>query len=273
MTVKGIDISLGEKKRGPWFDPVIAFLAVIILCAAGLFWLYGLQLAKEIVAKKSEVAEVTGQINELKDKVPQINQLKTDIENIKRDTDSIRVLKNDPLKYSNLLVEVSLLTPQNIWFTSINIAPDTRTVSFSGIAALYKDLKPLEAIAQFMRALSSKSRYFIDANLASASSGTVGATPTYTFQIDSHYDSAKAAEVQVTTPQTPGFAPPPPGTAPGESPSPGAASPGASPGTGTVPPGASAAPGAGMPSSGAPPPAGAEPVPGAPAAPGVGGSR
>ena len=120
---------------------------------------------------------------------------------------------------------------------------DLQTVTLSCQSVEYGGQKPLESIAQSMKAFQN-SRYFKDATLSSTSSGKLDSLTTFSFQLETHYDADAALKSpdQIAPRSAPSGAP---GAAPGAAPS------GAPAGASAPAPGASGAPAAAGP-SGAP---------------------
>lgn len=195
MTIK-VDLLPTERKKFG-FDPVIAFLVIIIAIFVVGFYVYGTQLDRKIEAKNGEIAQVEQKIAQLKNQLPIIEELKKENAQLQQQIDTVKSLRYDPIRYSNLLDEISLLIPKNVWLQSISIDPATNLVSMSGTAMQMPGVRPLESIAGFMKSLQ-KSRFYRDATLANTSRGTVKTAEeeivTYGFQIESHYDPRAAEE-------------------------------------------------------------------------------
>lgn len=241
MTIK-VDLLPTEKKRFG-IDPVwIVLVLVIILCTIA-FFVYGKQLEGAIATKEQEVHEVEAKITEDRGKLPGIAKMKGENDKLSAQINTIKGLKNDPVRYANLLWEIAEVLPANVWVTSINIEPSTQTVTLSGQSVEYGGQKPLESIAQSMKAFQN-SRYFKDATLSSTSSGKLDSLTTFSFQLETHYDADAALKSpdQIAPRSAPSGAP---GAAPGAAPS------GAPAGASAPAPGASGAPAAAG-SSGAP---------------------
>lgn len=246
MTIK-VDLLPTEKKRFG-IDPVwIVLVLVIILCTV-VFFVYGKSLETSIQSKEQEVHKVETEISDLRGKLPGIAKMKTDNEKLSSQIDTIKGLKNDPVRYANLLWEIAEILPSNVWVTSINIEPTQTAVTLTGHAVEYGGQKPLESIAQTMRAFQN-SRYFKDATLSSTSSGEQIGLKSFSFQLETHYDQGAALKSpEELAPRTS------PSAAPGgaSAPAPGTAAPG---GEAAAPPadgGAPAGTSSGAPNAGAP---------------------
>jgi Tfp pilus assembly protein PilN len=198
MTIK-VDLLPTERKKFG-FDPVIGFLLLIIVIFTIGFWVYGTSLVKKIDTKKQEIAEVDNKIKELEKKLPIIEQLRAKNRELEQQINTIKNLVYDPIRYSNLLDEVSLILPRNIWISTLSIEPSTNSVTMNGTAVAMENQKPLESIGRLMKNLQ-KSRFFRDATLSSTSTTKVAEIYMgFTFQIETHYDPDAAAKV--TTEQT-----------------------------------------------------------------------
>ena len=168
----------------------------------------------------------------MKAKLPNIDKLKSDNARIQQQIDTIKGLKNDPVRYANLLWELTEILPRNTWITSINVEPGTRSVTFGVTALALGGAKPLETIADLMRNVQN-SRYFVDATLSGTSQVGSGDSSGYTFQLETHYDENAALKPPEEVPlkgTSPAAAPAPSGTSvppPGQ-PGAGKASPAAS---------------------------------------------
>lgn len=254
MTIKVDLLPTKEKKFG--IDPVMIFLVlVIIICTFG-FFVFGKSLENSIAAEEKAVAALEATIAELKLKLPNIDKMKAENGKLKQQIDTVQGLKNDPVRYANLLWEIGDVLPGNCWVNSITIDPATKAVVLSGTSAQVGNLRPLESIAALMKNLMN-SRYYVDATLSSTSQTSVSGMNSYSFQIETHYDDAAALKSPeqvplkgaISTPSpAPGSVPPIPASA---APSIPAASPAAS-GVPGASPAASGAPEASPAASGAP---------------------
>jgi Tfp pilus assembly protein PilN len=237
VTIK-VDLLPTERKRFE-FDPMLALMLVIIAICVVLFWLWGIHLERQIASRQAEITVVDQKNEEYKSKVPVIEDLKKKNDQLRSQIFTIKNLRYDPIRYSNLLDEISMVVPKNSWLNSLSIEPQSgNTVVMSGLAVEWEGMKPIEAIASLMENLQEgHSRYFKDASLASTSMSKIADFYTaYSFQIESHYDAEKAGQIvakPVTQPvQAPVPAPAPGGSQPSAAPvqpGPPAASPGAPP--------------------------------------------
>jgi Tfp pilus assembly protein PilN len=197
MAIK-VDLLPTERKRFG-FDPVIAILIVLIALAVVVFYYFGVKLEKDIADKRAQITKVDQDIVSLQSQLPIIEKLKKENQELENQINTVKSLRYDPIRYSNLLDEVSSLLPNNMWLSSLSIEPGQSKVSMSGTAAAMPGIKPLESISGFMKSVQ-RSKYFKDASLSSTSKGTVtinGVTYTsYSFGIDMTYDPKAAEQVE-----------------------------------------------------------------------------
>ena len=194
MAIK-VDLLPTERKKFG-FDPVIAILIVLIAASVVVFYYVGVKFEADIQAKKDEIGKIEANIQDIKHKLPKIKELKKENEDLEKQINTVKSLRYDPIRYSNLLDEISFLLPKNMWVASITIEPGQTKVSISGTAAALPVIRPVESIGGFMKNVQ-KSRYFRGASLSSTSRGKTSIAGTsytsYSFGIDMTYD-AKAAE-------------------------------------------------------------------------------
>lgn len=194
MAIK-VDLLPTERKKFG-FDPVIAILIVLIALAVVVFYYFGVKLEKDIADKRAHITRVDQDIVSLQSQLPIIEKLKKENHELENQINTVKSLRYDPIRYSNLLDEISSLLPNNIWLSSLSIEPGQSKVMMSGTAAAMPGIKPLESISGFMKSVQ-RSKYFKDASLSSTNKGSVtvkGVTYTsYSFGIDMTYDP-KAAE-------------------------------------------------------------------------------
>jgi Tfp pilus assembly protein PilN len=260
MTIK-VDLLPTEKKRFG-IDPVWIFLVLVIILFTVGFFVYGKSLETAINNKEQEVKKVETEINDLRGKLPGIAKMKAENEKIAQQINTIKGLKNDPVRYANLLWEISDIMPSNVWVNSINVEPSQQSVTMTGQAIDYGGARPLESIAQTMRAFQN-SRYFKDATLSATSTIDYEGYHGFSFQLETHYDQDAAlknpSQIQPKSVPSgaPGVAPgatpaaPPTAPHPASSAAPAATSPSGAPASGAPSSSASAAP-SGVPASGAP---------------------
>lgn len=194
MTIK-VDLLPTEKKRFG-IDPVWIVLVLVILIFTVVFFSYGKKLEADISAREQDVHKIESEINELRGKLPGIAKMKTENDKLAAQIQTIKGLKNDPVRYANLLWEIADILPENVWVGNINIDPGSQSVTMSCTAIEYQSagglLKPLESIAQTIRAFQN-SRYFKEATMSSTTAGKNSAgVPMWTFSLDTHYDADAA---------------------------------------------------------------------------------
>jgi len=197
MAIK-VDLLPTERKKFG-FDPVIAILIVLIALAVVVFYYFGVKLEKDIADKRAQITKVDQDIVSLQSQLPIIEKLKKENQELENQINTVKSLRYDPIRYSNLLDEISSLLPNNMWLSNLSIEPGQSKVSMSGTAAAMPGIKPLESISGFMKSVQ-RSKYFKDASLSSTTKGTVtinGVTYTsYSFGIDMTYDPKAAEKVE-----------------------------------------------------------------------------
>jgi len=190
MTIK-VDLLPTERKR-IGFDPIMGILLLVVLVFAVGFWVYGTKLQNDIESRKGEIVQYESKIKEMESKLPLIEELRTKNTALQNQIDTVKSLVYDPIRYANLLREIPQIMPDNIWISSLTIEPGTHTVNFSGVSVNYKGNRPLSSVATLMTNLQ-KSKYFLDATLASANRTEVSGATGYSFAIETHYDPDVAA--------------------------------------------------------------------------------
>ena len=166
MTIK-VNLLPTERKKIA-FDPLVGFLVVIwILCAVG-FALYGAKIQSDIEKKEEEIAKTESEIKQIEQNLPVIDDLKSQIAKLEDEIKMVESLVYDPVRYGNLLGEVSRVLPSNIYLTSMTVEPSTTSVMIAGTAKNTSSAAPLASIAGLMSRMSD-SKIFQDASLASTS--------------------------------------------------------------------------------------------------------
>ena len=193
MTIK-VNLLPTERKRVT-FDPLLAFLVVVvILCTVG-FVLYGSMLQGEIESKEAEIAKREGEIKQIEQSLPVIDDLKSQIAKLEDEIRVIEGLVYDPVRYGNLLTEVGRVLPTNVYVNSLTVEPSTTSVMLSGVAKNTRGGKPLASIASLMSRMSESSM-LKDASLASTQmSGNEEEGFGFTFSIEARYDPDAAAGI------------------------------------------------------------------------------
>ncbi len=197
MTIK-VDL-LPTEKKSFGIDPAMILMFMLIIGAAVAMLLYSQSLTSQIDAKTAEIETVNQEIKQIETQLPLIDETKNRIASLKREIKMIRSLVYDPLRYANLLQEVAILLPENVWLGSLSIDPNGNKVSIAGNAAETNDRLPLATIAELMRNFND-SAYFTTATLSGTAETFVepGRTRAFTFTLDINYDPEKAATLPPT---------------------------------------------------------------------------
>ncbi len=192
MTIK-VDL-LPTEKKSFGIDPAMIVMFVLIIGFAIAFLVYSNSLSATIEAKTKEIEKINQEIKQIETQLPLIEETKNRIASLKREIKMIKSLVHDPLRYANLLQEVAILLPENVWIGNLSIDPRGNKVSFGGHAAEINNKLPLATIAQMMRNFND-SPYFRTSTLASTNETEVEPdnTRAFDFKIDIIYDPEKAA--------------------------------------------------------------------------------
>ncbi|HXE71714.1 MAG TPA: PilN domain-containing protein, partial [Candidatus Nitrosotenuis sp.] len=204
MTIK-VDMLPTERRRFSVDAMMIFLLIIIILVTVGVV-LYGADLQKRIEETKAKSAKVTEEIRAVERSLPQIEDLKAENQSLREQIKVVKSLVYDPIRYGNLLKEVSRILPDNVWLGTLSIEPGTQSVTMNGTAAQWQGKQPLATIAELIQNLNN-SGMFKDASLSSTTQTKLeGGVIGFTFQIETHYDPDAAAQ-GVTEEQAPSPAP------------------------------------------------------------------
>ena len=189
-----LDLLPTERKKFG-FDIVIALMFVLIAVSGIGFYLYGNKLKEDADAKKLEVAGIQKKIEEEKKDLGDIEGLRAKLKDLQANIDTVKTLKLDPVRYSNLLDELSSLLPNNMWVSSVAIDTQKNTLTIAGVAAEQPGIRPVESISGFMKSVS-RSKYFKRAVISSTTRGTVDVGSnkytSYSWNIELEYDKDKA---------------------------------------------------------------------------------
>lgn len=234
MTIK-VDL-LPTERRGFRLDPMVIVLFMLVVLSTVGFAFYGQNLTQQIEAEKKKIEVVKAEIKQNEASRPIIEERRKRLRKLDEQIQIIKNLVHDPQRYGNLLQEVGMCLPQNVYLGSLSIEPGSQSITFAGDAAEVSGSLPLATISQLMKNLN-ESKYFSDATLSSASAVKGKG---FNFSMSVRYDQAAAATLPPGTKDSapaggPGQAPPGQAT-----PAPGAPATPAAPAT----PGASATPGA-----------------------------
>lgn len=215
MTIK-VDLLPTEKKRFG-LDPLVIVLFLFVVLATVAMFMWSKKLENEISLKRNAIAEVEKQIKDLEAQLPVLEERQNRIRKLKEQIQIIKTLVYDPVRYANLLTQITMALPDNVFLESLTIDPSKTQVNMNGKAAEVGGTLPLATISQLMKNLND-TEYFRGASLSSATrdKGSEG-VPSFDFTIDVSYDSQAAAD-PTKRPLPPGSTPPPaatPSPAPG----------------------------------------------------------
>ena len=193
MAIK-VDLLTTERKKFG-FDIVIALMILLIAgSAVGCVW-WGQQLEEKANKKQEEVKALQAQLKTAEDGLGNIAGLRKKVSDLKANINTVKTLKLDPVRYSNLLDELSSLLPNNMWVSSISVDTQRHTLTMSGLAAEQPGVRPVESISGFMKSVA-KSKYFKNATISSTTRGSITVAKnnytSYSFNIELEYDPDKA---------------------------------------------------------------------------------
>jgi hypothetical protein len=189
MTIK-VDL-LPTERRGFRLDPMVIVLFMLVVLSCVGFAFYGQNLTQQIETEKKKVEAEKAKIKECEASRPIIEERR---KRLRKLDDQIQIIKNlvhDPQRYGNLLQEIGLCMPRNVFINNLNIDPSSQTLQFGGSAAEVSGSLPLATIAQFIKTLND-SKYFNDANLGGVSSDKGKG---FSFSMTVHYDQNAAANL------------------------------------------------------------------------------
>ena len=192
MTIK-VDL-LPTEKKSFGIDPAMIVMFLLIIGAAAAMLLYSQSLNSQIEEQETRIEEINQQIKQIETKLPRVEEMKNRIVSLKREIKMIKSLVHDPLRYANLLQEVAILLPENVFLDSLSIDPRARQVKIAGSAAEVAGRLPLATVAQLMRNFND-SAYFRSSTLSSTAETTIepAETRAFSFTLDINYDEEKAA--------------------------------------------------------------------------------
>lgn len=192
MTIK-VDL-LPTEKKSFGIDPAMIVMFLLIIGAAAAMLLYSQSLNTKIEAENARIEQINQEIKQIETKLPRVEEMKNRIVSLKREIKMIKSLVHDPLRYANLLQEVAILLPENVFLDSLSIDPRARQVKMSGSAAEVAGRLPLATVAQLMRNFND-SAYFRSSTLSSTTEATIEPDDTraFTFSLNINYDEEKAA--------------------------------------------------------------------------------
>lgn len=192
MTIK-VDL-LPTEKKSFGIDPAMIVMFLLIIGAAALMLLYSQKLNTAIANEEQRIEEINAEIKQIETKLPRVEEMKNRIVSLKREIKMIKSLVHDPLRYANLLQEVAILLPENVFLDNLSIDPRSRKVTIAGSAAEVAGRLPLATIAQLMRNFND-SAYFRSSTLSSTSEKSIepAGTRAFSFTLAITYDEEKAA--------------------------------------------------------------------------------
>jgi Tfp pilus assembly protein PilN len=208
MTIK-VDLLPTEKKRFG-LDPLVIVLFLFVVLATVAMFMWSKKLENEISIKRNQIAEVEKQIKDLEAQLPVLEERQNRIKKLKEQIQIIKTLVYDPVRYANLLTQITMALPDNVFLESLTIDPGKTQVNMNGKAAEVGGTLPLATISQLMKNLND-TEYFRGASLSSATRDKGEGIPSFDFTIDVSYDSQAAAD-PAKKPMPPGSTPAPQAT-------------------------------------------------------------
>lgn len=192
MTIK-VDL-LPTEKKSFGIDPAMIVMFLLIIGAAAAMLLYSQSLNSQIEAEEQRIEQINQEIKQIETKLPRVEEMKNRIVSLKREIKMIKSLVHDPLRYANLLQEVAILLPENVYLDSLSIDPRSRQVKIAGSAAEVAGRLPLATVAQLMRNFNDSS-YFRSSTLSGTTETTIQPNDTraFSFSLAINYDEEKAA--------------------------------------------------------------------------------
>lgn len=190
MTIK-VDL-LPTEKKSFGIDPAMIVMFLLIVGAAAAMMLYSQSLKSKIEAEEQRIEAINAEIKQIETKLPRVEEMKNRIVSLKREIKMIKSLVHDPLRYANLLQEVAILLPENVYLSSLSIDPRARVVKFDGEAAEVDGRLPLATVAQMMRNFN-ESAYFRSSTLSSTTEVKKDELRAFKFGLTINYDEEKAA--------------------------------------------------------------------------------
>lgn len=192
MTIK-VDL-LPTEKKSFGIDPAMIVMFLLIIGAAAVMLLYSQKLNGMIEDEEAKIETINQEIKQIETKLPRVEEMKNRIVSLKREIKMIKSLVHDPLRYANLLQEIAIQLPENVFLDSLSIDPRARQVTIAGSAAEVAGRLPLATVAQLMRNFND-SPYFRSSTLSSTSETTIppGETRAFSFSLTINYDEEKAA--------------------------------------------------------------------------------
>ena len=187
MTIR---INLDPAERPPFrLDPLVIVLLVMVISSTLSFYYYGQAVEQQTAQLEQEMIAVDKQIRECETARTAVAMERQKMEKLDQQFRLVQSLMHDPLKFANLMAEISQILPDEVTIDSLNIEPATSNLTFSAVA---KGPLPLSLIATTIHNLN-RSAYFDDAELhQSTRQGDNGNV--FSFSMTAHFDPLAAAE-------------------------------------------------------------------------------
>jgi len=184
MTIK-VDLNQ-EEKRLNLFDPLAIVLALLVASSGTAFYAYGQTLEQQILRIDQEKSALDTKIKQGETILQAIDQEKQKLAQLDQQLRLTQNLRLDPLKFANIMAEVSQILPEAVYIDSLQIEPGDNHLSLTGTAA---GPLPLSTVAATMERLN-RSVYFDATSLQNASREGKD----YRFSLSAHFDPLAAAE-------------------------------------------------------------------------------
>jgi Tfp pilus assembly protein PilN len=169
-----------ERVRAPAPAPLrIGGVLIALLLAAVLVATLFLNARNRAV--REEIAAINAEITELEPRVARVEELKRLIEVAERKEQMLKRLEAARVPWDQVLLELRVVIPRNVWLTSISAAQDGNLV-FNGYGLSYTD------VARFMVNLES-SRMFESTDLTVSQRQLIANRQTINFSVTSHLTS------------------------------------------------------------------------------------
>ncbi len=177
MTIK-VDLLPQERERFR-IDPLLMVLFLALIFGNLGMVAYGRVLSGRVTDSRGVLARTEGEARELEEKLPVLTQREERVRKLQTQIQTIKSLKDDPVRYANLLTLVADALPETIWLESLAIDPGKQTVALSGSIADPLPMGTLAGLVQKLRA----SGVFDHTDLKTA----VRKDHMFTFQLEAHY--------------------------------------------------------------------------------------
>ncbi|MBS2033990.1 hypothetical protein JST97_03330 [bacterium] len=186
MTIK-VDLNLEEKRRN-WLDPLGLLVLMLVASSAVAFYAYGQTLEQQIQQLDLQCASLDGRIKEGESIQKAIAKERQTLAQLDQQLQLVRSLRLDPLKFANLMCEISQVLPPDLSINALQIEPGPNHLSFQGVV---EGPLPLASLASTLDGLN-RSAYFDDASLQTATRQG----DAFAFGLTVHFDPVAAAELR-----------------------------------------------------------------------------